>query len=318
MAATHTPRTFIFYLQRVTGILLLLALSAVFLFSAWSKLDTIEPFEWSFLDLAPIGLTGAGVAARLFIGLEVLIGLFLLAHLYLRAFTYRATLALLLLLTGYLLLLIVRQGNTGSCGCFGEWLYMSPLDAVWKNLAMIGAVIVLIFIYPVKPYKHQPYVAATLAVAAMVLPFVVQPVYIFGSGEKVQEPIDLTPLYTDSRPVPPVDLRKGRHIVAYLSGTCPHCKKAAYLLGILHRQHPEFPLYLVLNASKPLQDSFWKETKSAALPQSLMENTEAFSAMSGPYVPAIYWLRDGVIVRKTHYQQLEPDAIRTWLMEGAR
>src|SRR3954465_6014753 len=107
MEASAAPRSFNCYIRRITGLILLLALSAVFLFSAWSKLQAIQPFEWSFLDLAPIGMTGAAVMARLFIGLEVVIGLFLLAHIYLGSFTYRATLVMLGLLTLYLVLLII-------------------------------------------------------------------------------------------------------------------------------------------------------------------------------------------------------------------
>ena len=90
-------------------------------------------------------------------------GLWLLAHLYLRRFTYKATIALLLLLSLYLGGMILVQGNTGNCGCFGEWLYMKPADAIWKNVAMILGVMILYLIYPSRPYRKQGYVAAFLA-----------------------------------------------------------------------------------------------------------------------------------------------------------
>src|ERR1700754_913796 len=125
----NTTRTTSFYLKRITGLILLLALSAVFLFSAGAKLWFIEPFEWSFADILPVDMMTAGILARLFIGLEIVIGLFLLAHIFLKKFTYKASLSVLIFFTIYLVLLIIKNGNSGSCGCFGEAYQMKPLTA---------------------------------------------------------------------------------------------------------------------------------------------------------------------------------------------
>lgn len=300
-------------LKQAIGFLLLLALSAVFFISGWSKLQTTEPFAWSFIDVLPIGITTAQVLARVFIGLEWAIGAWLAAHLFLRRITYKATLILLLLLTAYLIGLFLHQGNNGNCGCFGEWIYMKPLASIWKNVVLIAVTALLWFIYPAKPYRNAALVALVLTVAAFTLPFVLRPVYVSSGGEVVHQPITLDSLYSIGQPPPGVELRKGKHIVCFFSTTCPHCIKAAYLVQILHRQYPEFPIFMVLSGGKIAEQDFLEETKASAVPHTLIMNTKVFVELAGPSVPAIYWVNNGVIERKMYYTALEPAAIKAWL-----
>jgi hypothetical protein len=308
----------IFYIKRITGILLLLALSAVFLFSAFTKLIAIEPFEWTFIDLLPIGFTTAAIIARLFIAAEIGLAFFLLAHLFLKKFTYKAALAFLALLTGYLALLIIKQGNTGNCGCFGDTYQMTPLAAIGKNVVMMIAIGILYFIYPVSLEKYQGATAGITGAAAIVLPFIIAPMFFSGKGEVAHQPINLNPIYKYGAPKPTIDLTKGKHIVAYMSLTCPHCRKTAYLLHILHHQHPELPFYMVLNGREKWDKDFFGETKSASVPYSIMRDIPAFSSMAGDYVPAIYWINNSIIERKTYYTQLDPALITEWMKQSGK
>ncbi len=307
------PKGLWHYIRRGIGFLLLLALAAVFFISGWSKLQNPEPFAWSFIDVLPIGITSAEVLSRVFIGLEWAIGAWLAAHLFLRPVTYKATIVLLLLLTAYLIGLLVHQGNNGNCGCFGEWLYMKPLPAIWKNVVLIGVTVLLWFLYPSKPYKNDWMIAMLLTAAAFTVPFVVRPVYVSSGGQSMHQPMALDSLYRYAQPSPSVDLRKGKHIICYFSTTCPHCIKAAYLVQILHRQYPEFPIFMVLNGGKLAEEDFFEDTKSEAVPHTLLMNSDAFVTLAGPSVPAIYWVNNGIIEKKTYYTALEPASIRAWL-----
>jgi hypothetical protein len=308
-----STRTVFPIIRRAIGLLLLLSLAAVFFISGWSKLQTIEPFAWSFIDVLPVGITAASVFARIFIGLEWAIGAWLAAHLFLRRVTYKATIALLILLSLYLIGLLLHQGNNGNCGCFGEWLYMKPMAAIWKNVVLIAVTILLWLIYPSRTYKNALFVALGLTVAAFTAPFVLKPVYVSGAGEVVKEPIALDSLYTAGHPPPGVDLRKGKHIICFFSTSCPHCIKGAYLVQILHRQYPEFPLFMVLSGGYNAQKDFLDETKSAHVPHTLVMNTKVFVDLAGPSVPAIYWVNNSIIERKTYFTELEPGAIKAWL-----
>lgn len=314
---SEARRSAAYYVRFVLGLLLTLGLAAVFIYSALSKVYSLEPFSWSILDLAPVGLTAAGILARIFIGIEFLLGAFLLAHLFLKQFTYKAVLIFLGIMSLYLIFLLIKEGNAGSCGCFGEWIYMNPLQSLLKNLGMMALVFLLLKFYPGRGLRGQPYyLAAFLATASLVTPFVMEPVAIYGSGEKANDPINLNPLYqADVQPVPAEDLRTGKHIIAYLSLTCPHCKKAAYLLQIMHRQYPELPLFMVLSGRADQLTPFFEETKSKTLPHAYMPDNAAFQSMSGPYVPSIYWINNSVIERKTYYLEINPSDVKAWLKE---
>ena len=330
--ATHTAT---YYTKRTIGLLLLISLAAVFLFSALSKLDAFyflsdwkpfaaykridnfTAFTYTFLDILPIGMTTAGVLARLFAGLELVVGLFLLGQVYLKKVTYPATIALLALLSIYLVMLLLKQGNTGNCGCFGETHPMTPVAALIKNAIMIAATVVLMFIYPGKVYKNSEYAAPLLTMCGLVVPFILNPLHTDIASEKMQQFIDLNSVYSPKAvPIPSVDLRKGKHVVAYFSLTCPHCRKGAYLMQIIHQQHPDYPLYMIMNGRAQDLTPFLDQTKAGSVPYTYMADLDAFKTMSGESVPAIYYINNSVIVRKLGwYGELDPKDIGDWIKQ---
>ena len=241
-----------FYTKKIIAIILLLTTAAVFLFSGITKLYAFEQFMWNIMDAGMSNMVFASVLARLFIGFELLLGLFLAFHLFLKSFTYPAVISLLALFTIYLIILIIRQGDNGNCGCFGDAYAMKPSAAIVKNIIMIAITVALIYLYPVKPYKHSEWIAAIVGMAALVAPFIFFPLSGDTKPEVAYEPINLAPLYQSKNPEnkpAPIELRAGKHIVAFMSLTCPHCKKAAFLLQVLHRQHPELPIFFCIKWS---------------------------------------------------------------------
>jgi hypothetical protein len=314
-----------FVIKRVAGLLLLLALALSFLYSAYSKSGIafegiyivrndgpFISFQWTFVDLGISSIVTAGIIARLFIGLELLLGLLLVCHIFLKQFTYKAILVLLSIFTAYLLFVLAKQGNHGNCGCFGDNIAMTPMQSIWKNLAMAAVTFVLIYIYPIKPYKNQEIVALLLFMVAMVTPFILNPVDLDNRPETANEVIDLAPLYATA-PMPDVDLRTGKHIVAFMSLTCPHCRKAAYLLHVIHHQDPGIPIYLLLSGSDNHEKEFYNETHAGDVPHLHVHDIAAFQKMAGPYVPAIYYINNGKIERKANYFQLDPKYMHEWL-----
>lgn len=290
---------------KIFYLLLLLALAAVFLFSGISKLVAMEPFTWTFMDLGIGNYKAASIAAHLFIGLELMTGLFLLAHLYLRSFTYPFTIVLLSALSVYLVYVLIANGNQGDCGCFGNWFRMSPLMALLKNIAMIIAALVLRRRYAVAPYKNQELIAMTAGMICVVMPFVWSPL----SGRA--RPIDLQALYGQPA-APPVDLRKGRHVLAFMSLTCPHCRDAAKKFRDIHREAPALPVFLVLSGLPEHEADFFKETGAREVPHLLFKDRESFKKMAGPYVPSIYYIDNSVIKREISYPELSIVSIRQW------
>jgi hypothetical protein len=313
--STTFHRPSFFYLKRIVGCILLVALAAVFILSAWSKIyshNAFDGFVWTFLDLGINSITAAGIIARVMIGFEFLLGLFLLCHVFLKAFTYPAVIVLLTAFTGYLGIILIQQGNTGNCGCFGDVYAMTPIHAIYKNVIMAAATILLIYIYPIRPYKNQEWIAPLIGMAALVTPFIIAPFNNDTQPEAINKIINLSPLYANN-PKPGVELRKGKHIVAFLSLTCPHCRKAAYLMEIIQKQHPEIPMFIVLNGPAMYKDEFFKDTHAGDVPYILFTNTDKFIEMAGSSVPAIYWITDGFASYKTTYYQMDPKRMLNWM-----
>ncbi|RYZ52589.1 MAG: hypothetical protein EOP49_09185 [Sphingobacteriales bacterium] len=301
--------------------ILLLATAAVFLFSGLSKLlpySSFEQFSWNLLDAGISNIQTASVIARLFIGAELLLGVFLLAHVFLRSFTLPAVIGLLILFSIYLLILIDRQGTEGNCGCFGDALPMNPVMALIKNLMMVVIAIILFRTYPSLNYKYQDRIGAIGGIAAMALPFLLLPAGKSRMPETVSQQINLEPLYDSSHPqnIPPdINLRHGKHIVAFLSLSCNHCRKAAFGFQVLYRQHQELPLFMILNGPPEMLADFFRETHSESVPNVYFRGAEEFTRMAGGLkFPAIYWINNSRIEKKATYYQLDPEVMQRWLI----
>ncbi len=329
--SSQAPKGGIFYLKRITGLILLLALSATFLYSAYSKSgisfqglhmvennSSFDSFQWTFLDMGISSMLVAGIIARLMIGFELLLALFLLCHIFLKEFTYKAIIAVLVVFIIYLLIILIKQGNSGNCGCFGNKVEMTPLAAIVKNLVMIAVTVLLMLIYPVRPYKYQEYISIAVITVAFSLPFAVNFIYTGTDPDKYMKPMDLSLLYKYS-PAPSEDLRLGKHIIAFMSLTCPHCKKAAYLLQIIHKEHPGIPMFLVLDGPEEYKKKFFDETHAENVPYLYYRHSEEFLKLAGPGVPAIYWVNNGMAEYKSTYAyyQLDPMYMERWLKAPA-
>jgi len=342
-----SPNNTVFYLKRILGLLLLLTLATTFFYSAYSKMftgfhwdkpffsakdnffvdaftldtDAFDSFRWNFLDMGINSITLAGAVARMMIGFEFMIGLFLLCHIFLKKLTYPIVISVLSVFIVYLVYTLFRHGNTGNCGCFGNKIEMTPVQAILKNLVMIIATLLLYMYYPVKPYKGQEWLSIFIGMAALVTPFIINPINEdIIQPTVVNETVNLDPLYQSS-PIPGVELRKGKHIVAFMSLTCRHCQKAAYLLQMIHHQNPNISIFLVLAGHPDQQKDFFKETHAEAVPHMLYTNSPEFVKFTtyphkgegGHGVPAIYWINNSTIEYKSTYYQLDPTEMKEWI-----
>ncbi|MEZ5054870.1 MAG: MauE/DoxX family redox-associated membrane protein [Chitinophagales bacterium] len=123
--------------------LLSISIGFVFIVSAITKLFPIEPFEYQFVDIGLASWNTAPYIARFFISIEFLVGFLFVLNLSLRKWTIRLAAFILLVFSTYLLYKIMKEGNVGNCGCFGEVYKMTPLQGLLKNIGLFVAVIAL-------------------------------------------------------------------------------------------------------------------------------------------------------------------------------
>lgn len=119
--------------------------SALFLLSAVAKSFPIWAFEKQLVDLGIIDWCYAPHLARLIIALETAIAIAILQKHYLKTFVIPVTIILLIGFCAHLGIQMVEHGAmNGNCGCFGQLIPMTPLEAFIKNLITI---LMLVYLY---------------------------------------------------------------------------------------------------------------------------------------------------------------------------
>ncbi|MCW3125713.1 MAG: hypothetical protein JWO03_1371, partial [Bacteroidetes bacterium] len=129
-----------------------------------------------------------------------------------------------------------------------------------------------------------------------------------------QMPLDI--LYHSTNPEnrpPNIDLTKGKHIIGYLSLTCPHCKIAAQKISLMYRENPGLPIFLVLNGKVGLYEDYVKTYKLEAVPHVLFRGPNEYIKMAGANLPIFYWVNNGMVEQKGNGFQLTLYQISTWL-----
>lgn len=119
---------------------------AIFMLSGIAKLIPVWAFEKQLVDLGITSWSYAPYLARLIIAFEIAIGVAILQSHYLKRIVIPATILLLLAFCIHLLILMFQNGAlSGNCGCFGQLIPMSPLEAFIKNIVTIGLLVYMYF-----------------------------------------------------------------------------------------------------------------------------------------------------------------------------
>ena len=124
-------------------------ISGFFILSAFSKLlpanSAIFLFEKQIVDLGITNWCFAPLLARAIVAFELFLGIAILQNHLLKNIIVPATFFLLLVFSIHLTITIFTKGNNGSCGCFGQLIPMTPLQAIIKNVICM-AMLVYIFL----------------------------------------------------------------------------------------------------------------------------------------------------------------------------
>ena len=297
-------------------------MGGVFIFSAYTKLYPIEPFEFTF---AEFGLSWqiAPFIARFLIGFEFLIGVLLVLNIQLKKLTYKLTIITLLVFCIYLLLQIFISGNKGNCGCFGTTIQMTPLQALLKNIGMLAVFIGLYKLHDGFNFgKPAKYTIGILLITSIALPFILNPVRLDYSEAYLNKPeknfkLPLDTLYNNALlNTPPKELSKGKHILSFMSLTCSHCRIAAKKIHILNEKNPAIPFYMILNGKPGDLARFFEDTHTENVPYCMLKGSH-FIYLAGLTLPTIYLVNNSVVETEVDYIILDQEEIEKWLNKPA-
>lgn len=304
-------------IRKIIFTLLSVLLGLVFLFSGYTKLYPIELFEITFVDIGVASWKMAPFIARIIIGLEFFLGVMLVLNLYLKKFTLKAVLALLVFFTGFLIITIIMQGNSGNCKCFGNMIEMTPFESIIKNIVLIGLSLLIYFFHEGYKIPFRKIILVLCFLTAFVMPFILNPLDLVNSEQlqdgEVNYKLDLDLVYNSDDPVKPsVDLREGKHLIAFMSLTCPHCRVAGYKLHVINKKNPAIPFYMFLNGDDFNLKPFFEDTKTENIPHSMLLG-QRFVKLAGVKLPVIFWVNNSIVEKKMKYMYINQKDIEEWI-----
>ena len=296
-------------------------LGALFLYSAYTKLLPIQTFEYTLVEFVHMPWWMAAVASRVLVGLEAALGTLLVFNLYGgRKWVLKLALGIMIMFCVYLAYLWATAGDDVNCGCFGDAIWMSPSTSIIKNIIMIAILLMLLKFHTGISKKWAKYVSIIALIIITIVPLFVYPIPgtqpSFLNEDKYE--LDLSAIYeSEKRPAPSVDVRTGKHIIAFMSLTCPHCKMAALKMQLMTRNNPDISMLLVLNGDSTDLQPFWDKTNAEIIPNTMLLGRD-FVSLSGLSLPAIYWINDGWVEAKSTYIDLSQAEIEKWLYQGKK
>jgi hypothetical protein len=305
-------------MRRISLILLSVLIGGIFIFSAYSKTEPVQYFEYTINSQLHLSWSLSALLARFFIGLELALGLLMVVNVFgYRKWILKLSLGLLVLFSMHLILLWITQGNDVNCGCMGRIAPMTPLQSLLKNTGLILATIVLIRFYKTEDGKILNMLTIPVTFILIAIPFVIFPL-------KQQLTLPLSRLYgADQKEQPKAELRQGRHILCFMSLSCSHCRDAAKIITAMKRKNPFLPYYIVFaNGSDSTRDArladFMADTKADNIPYHFI-NQDDFVDMvhrsGSDGVPSIFWMKDSTIIRKISIPELNLAETEEWLKQ---
>lgn len=192
-------------------------IAVLFLFSAFAKLYPSPNFAIPTFEkdhLWPLGFSQdmAYFFSRTLIGVEFALGFLILQPHFLKKIIVPATIGLLVVFIIQLAYEVIK-GNGGNCGCFGELLKMTPLEAIIKNVIAVALLVWLLILLRGTPEKTNVWVLVGVTAVCIATIYIISPgmsktdipVVVYGEGEGdslVNEPQD-APVQDSNNPAQP-------------------------------------------------------------------------------------------------------------------
>ncbi|MCW3123860.1 MAG: DoxX protein [Flavipsychrobacter sp.] len=321
--------------SRYLFIFLSVAMGALFLYSAYTKLYPIQSFEYTMVEFVHMPWMLAAIAARILIALEGGLGILMVAHFFgAGKWVLKTAFALLGIFSVYLIYLWATAGNDVNCGCFGDAIWMSPSASLIKNAIML--IITGLLIRYHKGFTGSKWYnisAPLILIACTALMFILfalpaeQPNWLrkdryeidfseVGIENGSSPHVLYAPGSTDTATIDQIDLLKGKYIIAFLSQSCPHCRIAAYKMHLLQQSNPHFRFFMIIGGSSDLTE-FWKATKAVNIPYVRLDK-DHFLHYTGGVFPLIEWVNNGWVEAKAEYTNMNKEEIERWLTPNAK
>ena len=275
-----------------------IVIALLFIVSAIAKISKGWISDFPFIDFSPyfaistfevkqlltLGFSEslAPYFSRILIGIEFALGFLLLSNNFLKRITIPATVGLLSVFIIHLsYVTFLSGGNSGNCGCFGELIPMTPIEAIIKNIIAVG---LLIWLWKISENdkKSNIWMLTSITLSCILGLFMLAPMKASSMSSPIENntQIDSSQVENDSihafdlklipqsldsskikveevkkeikKEVGPkqavsgysdlyADIDKGQKILCFFVPGCEHCRDAAKDLNALQKKHKDFP-----------------------------------------------------------------------------
>lgn len=298
---------------RIAALVVRMALGAVFIVSAIAKLVGIDLFEIYIFSFNLLPLSWALVTARLIIIAELLVGIGLLANIAKRLVDCCA----MLMLVAFTLFLCYAAllGRTDSCQCMGSLMEFNPVQSIVKNAFLILALIVAM---GARPWDWKPrwFIWLTVTLATVVTVFVISMPdnWFFGPSEELYNAEQLSADIAPEGELAPLNLRQGRHAVAFLSPGCPLCRMAdEKLTHICQRNDLDSSAFIYLIPSNDSTVAPLSLDTSSFIRPGYLIPPMTFALITYGQRPMLMLIENGQVTATCHYRNINEKEIVQFL-----
>jgi uncharacterized membrane protein YphA (DoxX/SURF4 family) len=282
--------------MKIITSILRIFLGLTFIASAVLKLFPIEAFDARILETAPfLGWTFSMIIARVIIACELVLGIFIVARLWLRCVVYPLTLVMLGVFTCILIYSLIRFGDEPNCGCFGELVPFSNMESLLKNILFI--VITVFLYYQAKNHTLKYWWIGVSVLAASVFTiFMLHRIPLYLDEIELKEPFASEYVNSGSFQIEGEDLYQ-KHLVVFLSCTCPKCKDMVRNMETINRIYPMQNVYYFLYEDSLATTSHLFANKEISFPFKVVPRDTFFTYIPAPYLPLIGLVDSGKYTR---------------------
>lgn len=274
-------------------------LSGLFLLSVFAKfypspsIGVIKYFEQGqLIDVLGFNEAIAPFLSRMIIAFELFLSIALLQTHYLKKVVIPLATLLLLGFSIHLTILIF-QGSASNCGCFGELIPMTPLQALIKNILTIC---ILAFLYvKTKPKeKSNNWVLPSMLLATTVFMFLYVPLDAKEADKVVfEQKLSVYSKYVE-------DIDQGEKLLCFFVPGCDHCQAAAKEITALSTSIEDFPeVHIVFMDEEAEKIPEFFKIAGKTYPYQVMDIHAFIEAFwkDGNETPGVVYLNNGNIIQ---------------------
>ena len=298
--------------MRTIAILSRILIGLFFILSGWIKLYPIEYFENDLLFHNISSDEFVVFIARFLVSLEIIIGALFCLFIY-KKWTDILAIIMLLIYSTWLITILVINGNEGNCGCMGNWIELTPLEGLMKNVLMLG-LIVLFFKRPSLELKFRPMLFLLVAIImGLTVPYIVAPpIFTEASyGDPTKSYFPQYSLITQDSLILK-NLSEDKKIVAFFLSNCEHCQLAATRLQAIYQNQTDFPIHAFIYGDSINVQNFIHETRMTFSYSSVADLSPVIK-VAGNDFPTIQLIENGEMKQFRSLYDINKKELNDWL-----